>query len=501
MIKQEILLLQRELLLKKLRDVGKQMGSVSLKPNKGYTIRIINGKYFVQYIDAETKKYLPLKRCLYTANKEEAEKLAVKYREAFIIDYYRKKSGVKDIYELFSNYYKPDKSLYLQEQLKREERKLSPVIIKKYDGYMNHHWIPFLKENKITRIEEITLDGTIKSFQDYLIKKEISKKTINSNIIDGVIKPVFNTVMKEKSIFNTTQKYNLKGIKQEQTGIPPQTKTLFILNNVDLWKLYRDDKIKNEKTYKKYRLWCLIAATTGLREGEIFYLRKSDRLNIKGVPYLFIDNNDGRNLKTEFSKRKVPLPRITDLAFEEYVMENNIQDYLFCDNSSICIDSKGFMYAFQQLSAHLGFTRKDMIEKRLRFHSLRLFYQTLLNTSELKENIIEYFMGHKVDMASMKERYNNRNDLDDKFFAKFGNTVIDYFNEEINKVSPNSIKNKLANETPITFTKTMKEVEFTDKRKKTQKYITAVIEDNETEDNPYQIFKDGIIDRAKWNKQ
>lgn len=29
---------------------------------------------------------------------------------------YRKKTKVKDIYELFSNYYKPEKSVYLQDQ-------------------------------------------------------------------------------------------------------------------------------------------------------------------------------------------------------------------------------------------------------------------------------------------------------------------------------------------------------------------------------------------------
>ncbi|GHV61772.1 hypothetical protein AGMMS49587_06810 [Spirochaetia bacterium] len=477
MLDHEILSLQRELLLNKLMEVDKQMGSVSLRPKKGYTLMFRNGIYYVRYYNEETKKDLPMNRTLNTGDKEEAEKRAIQYKEAFIADYYRKKSRVKDIYGLFSNFYKLEKSTYLQDQIKRGDRALSPAIIKKYDGYMNNHWIPFLKEHGIKRIEEITLEGTIKAFQDYLLDKGISKKTINTNIINGVIKPVFDTVMKDKNIFNTNTKYNLKGAKQEQTGTTPQAKTLFLLNNPDLWQLYRNGKVMNGRTYKKYRLWCLLSATTGLREGEIFYLRKTDFDKIKDVPYLFVNNDDGRNLKTENAKRKVPLPAITLNAIREYIDENQVKDYLFCKNTSSNIDTKGFMYAFLHLAAHLGYTQKDLIDKNLRFHSLRVFYKTLLNRSELKEDIVEYLMGHKIDMGSMKERYNNRNDLDDAFFVKYGKTVINYFNEHMKE----------------NFTHTTKEVKFKDKRGKFQQYTTHVLDnitDDVNDDFTWGIFDD-----------
>jgi hypothetical protein len=243
MLDQEILSLQRELLLEKLKDIDTQMSSVSIKKNKGYTLIFVNEKYHVRYIDAATGKYIPMKRSLNTADRDEANKKAIKYREGLIADYYRKKSGVKDIYELFSNYYKPDKSVHSQVQIKRNDRPLSPDIIKKYDGYMNNHWIPFLKEHKYTKIQEINNLDIIKSFQDYLLNKKISAKTINSNIINGVIKPVFDAVLKEKSCFNTNTKYNLKADKQEQTGVILQRTTLFVLKNLDLWKLYKKNKI------------------------------------------------------------------------------------------------------------------------------------------------------------------------------------------------------------------------------------------------------------------
>ncbi|GHU04714.1 hypothetical protein FACS1894147_10120 [Spirochaetia bacterium] len=74
------------------------------------------------------------------------------------------------------------------------------------------------------------------------------------------------------------------------------------------------------------------------------------------------------------------------------------------------------------------------------------------------EDIVEYFMGHKVDMSSMKERYNNRNDLDDSFFQKYGKIVIGFFNN-IKDIYPYS----------------MKEVSFIDKRGNSQTYTTPVI--------------------------
>ncbi|GHT80225.1 hypothetical protein FACS1894130_11120 [Spirochaetia bacterium] len=467
MLDQEILSLQRELLLEKLKDIDKQMGSVSLRPKKGYTLRFLNGKFFVQYIDAKTGKYLPLKRSLGTSDREEAEKRAAKFRDAFIEDYERKKSGVKDIYELFSNFWKPEKSTHLREMMKRNQGPASAEIIKKYDGYMNNHFIDFLEQNNFTKINEINNVKVIKSFQNYLLDKNISAHTINTNIVSGVIKPVYAAVLGEKSCFNTNTDFSLKSKKQPQTGSTPQKQTLDVVNNLELWKIYKNDKLINEKTYKKFRLWCLLAATTGLREGEIFHLRKSDIHRILDIPFLFVNEDDGRKLKTESSIRKVPLPLLANTALKEYIKDNNIQDYLFCKNGSMSLDTNGFMFAFQQLCSHLGFTRQDMIENRFRFHSLRVLYATFLNTSGLQKDIIEHFMGHKVDMGSMRERYNNRNDLDEDFYANYGMEVLQYF----------------AKNQKESFTYSMKEVEFTDiKRKNTKKYITSVIEkanDNE----------------------
>ncbi|GHV92460.1 hypothetical protein AGMMS50268_29630 [Spirochaetia bacterium] len=43
----ELLSLQRELLLEKLKNIDKQMSSASIKKNKGYTLMFVNGKFHV----------------------------------------------------------------------------------------------------------------------------------------------------------------------------------------------------------------------------------------------------------------------------------------------------------------------------------------------------------------------------------------------------------------------------------------------------------------------
>jgi integrase len=313
-----------------------------------------------------------------------------------------------------------------------------------------------------------------------LIKK-ISAKTINSNIISGVIKPVYNAALGEKSCFNTNTDFSLKAKKQRQTGATPQQQTFFILNNLDLWKLYRKDKVMNDKTYKKYRLWCLLSATTGLREGEIFYLQKSNLKFSLGTPFLYIVEKDetGKGLKTDNSERRVPVPTKTLKALQDYVKENNIEDFIFCKSGINSKDTKGFMFAFQQLARHLGFSRQDMIDRRYHFHSLRVLYRTVINDSELREDIIEHFMGHQVDMGSMKERYNNRNDLDDEFYVKYGRIAIAFFDTLMDKKK--------------TYNLTMKDVEFKDKRGKMQKYRTSVIDESDKITNDEDAWDPDLI--------
>jgi hypothetical protein len=58
----------------------------------------------------------------------------------------------------------------------------------------------------------------------------------------------------------------------------------------------------------------------------------------------------------------------------------------------------------------------------------------MLNTSEIKESMVEYFMGHKVNVRDMSKNYNSIEDLDDLFFEENGLKIIEYIDELFEKV-------------------------------------------------------------------
>jgi integrase len=88
----------------------------------------------------------------------------------------------------------------------------------------------------------------------------------------------------------------------------PIYETLAVLMDREIWKLYKTEndinlnKISNQKHYKKYRLLCLLMATCGLRDAEIFMLRKENIINISRT--YFIDVVNSRYRRRRIKDRK-----------------------------------------------------------------------------------------------------------------------------------------------------------------------------------------------------
>ncbi|MDR2019323.1 MAG: hypothetical protein LBQ14_01000 [Treponema sp.] len=112
MVNAEILELQRDLLIEQLMEVENQLNE-GKRNKQGFTLFLRNGVYYVKYTDLQTGKQIPTNRSLGTADRDKAEEQAKRLRESFIKTYYDKKNKVKDIYALFGDYYKLEKSDYL----------------------------------------------------------------------------------------------------------------------------------------------------------------------------------------------------------------------------------------------------------------------------------------------------------------------------------------------------------------------------------------------------
>jgi integrase len=363
-----------------------------------------------------------------------------------------------------------------------------------------------LIENKIKRLNQITIK-TLKDFQYCLIEKKnkkgerlLSNGTINDRI-DGALKPIFTNLLLQ-GIIKTSPfigvKFNLpESDTENRLDILPIYKTYSVLHNADIWRLYKSEsdiiknKIANLRHYKKYRLICLLSATCGLRDAEIFYLRKSYLIKIRRVPFLEIVNSHNpkkeQGLKTENSKRKVPVPTITLQALNEYIAENNITDYLFYSGSG-GIHYNMFGFTKNNFACHCGYNEKEIADKNFDFYSFRHLYKSIFNGSGIDENIVEYFFGHKTDLRKMNQRYNNRESLDEEFFETFGLQVIEFIDDLFLRVL------KKYDLLPSTYTH-IEQVSLTDNKNITRNYYTEVLDDFSFEEEIYHILG-GFVDKG-----
>jgi len=490
-----IIELQRDLLLDELMELENQLNDSGIKKGKkGFSLFLRNGVFYVKYTDLQTGKQIPTNRNLGTADRVEAENLAKKLRESIIKSYYDKKNKIKNLTKFFSEYYQLEKSTYLQEILKTGQRKLGKKQIGLYNGFVNNYFVPFLNDNKITRLNEITIDK-LKGFQNFLVKKGLNPNTINDRI-DGAIKPIFSNLFLKGVIKTTPFSKNL----DFQFNLPereahnrrhtlPIYETLAVLLDKEIWKLYKTkediahNKIANPKHYKKYRLLALLMATCGLRNAEIFMIRKANIIKIRRTWFLDIVNSriEEKGVKTENSKRKVPIPTITLEALNEYIAENKITDYLFYSGSKT-IHYNMFVSISNQFGIHCGYTEQELKEMNFVMYGLRHLYRTMLDTSKIRESIIKYFMGHAVNIRNMSENYNNREDLDDVFFEEYGLKVIEYIDKLFADVAS---KYGL-----MEFHTHIEQVSLTDNKNNVKTYFTEVLNDIDFEDETYLFIGD-----------
>jgi integrase len=461
---------------------------------KGFTTYKRPGyeSYYVRYYDDDGKQIA--NRSLNTTDKKEADSLAKKLREGITKNALDKRNKIQDIIEFFTNYYIPEKNPYLQELLKRRERKISGDTIYKYYRFINNYFIPFLQEHKIKRIEQIKIN-VLKDFQNFLIEKGLKPKSINTNINGAVIQIFYNLYNKggiKEMPFTITKSFYLpEGDTRRVIHSLGIYETLMALQDNEIWKLYKKiedietDKFSNKITYKKDRLLCLLTATCGLRNGELFKIRKSNIIKIRRTDFLEVQGT-----KTKNAIRKVPIPTITLNALNEYITENEstfYDDYLFYKNNKK-IPNKVFNYARRHFGMICGYDEKELKIKNFVFSGLRHFYKTLLQRSELKYDIVEYFMGHAVNMSNMDARYNDREALDDIFFEEFGIRVNDYVS---------SMCGIVLNEyevSPEPYT-SIQQIYLTDDRGKKQFYFSNVLKKLDYEKGIHDIIGD-LVDKG-----
>jgi len=477
---------QKAILLQQLAEIEKVMARSAKQDYQIHKRALKKGfKYYAQYWGEDGKR-IKSKFSLDTTDENIAHNRAKEWKEKFLNGHYsnNKKGGA--FYALLSGYYAEGSKL-LTEAL-NTNRHLEEKQIKTYKSFIDTHFIPFLKQEKIKRIEDFKTKH-IRLFQAYLEGK-YTPKTINKNI-NGSIKKLFdhlliNGVIKETP-FPKGVSINIKSREGDiQTRkIYPINRLFDVLFEVNMWKMfksekdYQNDKPKND--YKKKYLYCLIGATTGLRNGEIHFLRKSSIIKKGGIYFLNIENSriNKSGLKTKSSKRKVPLHRITYNAIMDYIKENEIKDYLFYKEGQKSINYDTYKDANIECGIHCGYTQKEIQKNNVDFYSFRHFYKTILVQGGLPKEISRHFMGHAKNKRDMEDNYSHIEDIgnddkdnvDDEYIAQNGKKVIDILDAYFN----NAYTRHIGENEKLNLHTDMKEVKITNKANKTFTFLTGVI--------------------------
>ncbi|MDR1106570.1 MAG: tyrosine-type recombinase/integrase [Treponema sp.] len=448
-------------------------------------------------------KVLPTKFSLKTTDRAEAEERAAAWKDLFLANYGIQGRRGNAFYTLLSGYY-TETSKYLLESL-QTKRRLNKRLIKIYNSFINNYFIPFLKQEGITKIENLKPEKILKFSGRLREEKKLTAKTIN-DYVNGAVKQAIDFLfLKEKIQYNPFSQgvnTNIKPIKGEvkRRQIYPVNRLFDVLFEPGLWilgKTRNDLENPQEKQIrrKKYLL-CLIAATTGLRAGEVFMLKKSSIEKIGGLYFLKIDNSrlDNSGVKTENAYRRVPLHNFVYKAINEYIEKMNITgDYLFFSGKRKTQNGTIFIEAYRQCGIHCGYTEEEIKENNVDFHSFRHFYRTILSQGGVSKELVAYFMGHAKNMNDMEDRYNNieevGNDISDiKLLADNAKKVIGILSEHFK----NSFLRHIEEHDQQILYLTEKEVELTNAKGEKVKYWTYAIKgyENFIEFEPEKFIDD-----------
>lgn len=466
-----------------------------------------NPIYYAHLFDDNGKQTDARMSCK-TIDKEKAKLYAIEHREDFLKEYFAKKNK-DDFYKLLTEYYTEKSELFKKAKQKRSVRDKQVGL---YKGFIDNYFIPFLKIRNITAIEKANNIDVIEDFQVYCQdekqngKYSLSAKTIK-NDISCAVAPIFNQMLKEKSLFILNKNIFIKaqGKEKKPIGIIPIRTTFSILLNDNFWKNenvntskipFLTNKIKN---IERYRLYCLLSNLCGLRNSEIFLLRKENIIPVGRIHFLNIENSriDGTGTKTEAGKRLVPLHPFIYKKLNQYIEKNNRTDYIF-HNGSKTIFYNDFSRARTIFSLLCGYNEDDIKIHRIIFYSFRHFFKTMMTNALNEIDLIEYFMGH-TNKSDMKKNYLQLGGIGEKYMENNGKKIIsvieNYYSELYQKgklIEDGKEKERFINtlQEPM-----IKEVAYNDvAHKNGKKYLIWTIPDPELIEDVYDYDENDIQD-------
>ena len=246
---------------------------------------------------------------------------------------------------------------------------------------------PYFKDSDIRSISSKMIDA----FLLHLRKMKTGTKTLNH---------ILATV---KVIFNYAEKTNMMETNPTE-GVRPFKITSMekgVFTREELSLLFSSPEQSGIWTKPLHFLLNYLAATTGLRLGEIMALRPENISKTSITIEHSWNRLDGLKCTKTGKVRVVPITPELGKALENYICINNVSGFLFSANDGQTpIDHKVIYKHFGYALSKIGINKELCKKRNISFHSYRHTFNTMLLEAGVHPETIRLITGHSANMTA-----------------------------------------------------------------------------------------------------
>lgn len=280
-------------------------------------------------------------------------------------------------------------------------------------SYLVHHILPAFKDRRLTSIQTADIEEWLLQLRK---DSSLSPTTINHCLV------TLKIMFKEAHRIGILPKN--PAAKVEPLKESPKQKT--ILSREEVRALFTGDALNTVwgRDLPFYTM-NLLAATTGMRMGEVQALQVQDvHPEFVSVVHSW-DRKYGLKDPKRNSKREIPIPTITANYLEatiRYLRHDKPEDLVFSLNGRIPFGNRTILEGFRRALERIGITPEKRAARNLTFHGWRHWFNSMLR-EKIPDYKLQRLTGHRtIEMTEhythvRLEDFQDVRNLQDQFFA------------------------------------------------------------------------------------
>lgn len=234
----------------------------------------------------------------------------------------------------------------------------------------------------------------VRSYRDHLVESGLHFKTVEKRV--GQIRTLFQVAVEDEVLAtNPANRVKIARPKVRPKAVVPYE--AHELRLIFTSPVYTEGWRPSRASVGEAAAWLpLLALYTGARLEELGQLQVADVRESSGIHFLHIsDESDGQTVKTESSRRRVPLhPKLLDAGFLRYVdrirQAGHVQLFPALRRSPKGKLTDGFSKWWGRYARGLGIEKS----RRKVFHSLRHGFKDAVREAGVTEEINDALTGH-----------------------------------------------------------------------------------------------------------